>query len=81
MATRKIASRALAAGCTAVLKPAEAAPLMSLLFGELLAKAGLPAGVVSVILSSRPAEVSKALRAYPDPKYAAFANPFSAAGA
>jgi succinate-semialdehyde dehydrogenase / glutarate-semialdehyde dehydrogenase len=64
MATRKIAP-ALAAGCTAVLKPAEATPLTSLLFGELLADAGLPAGVLSVIPSSRPAEVSKALLADP----------------
>jgi succinate-semialdehyde dehydrogenase/glutarate-semialdehyde dehydrogenase len=64
MATRKIAP-ALAAGCTPVLKPAEATPLTSLLFGELLADAGLPAGVLSVIPSSRPAEVSKALLADP----------------
>jgi acyl-CoA reductase-like NAD-dependent aldehyde dehydrogenase len=40
---------ALAAGCTAVLKPAEQTPLSALRLGELALEAGLPAGVVNVI--------------------------------
>ncbi|GAA4173790.1 NAD-dependent succinate-semialdehyde dehydrogenase [Gryllotalpicola koreensis] len=48
MATRKIAP-ALAAGCTVVLKPAEATPLTALYFARLLEEIGLPAGVVNVV--------------------------------
>ncbi|MEV5837688.1 aldehyde dehydrogenase family protein [Nocardia sp. NPDC052112] len=44
----KLAS-ALAAGCTVVLKPAEDAPLTSLLLAELVAEAGFPPGVLNVI--------------------------------
>jgi len=40
---------ALAAGCTAVVKPAEQTPLTALMLGELLLRAGLPAGVVNVV--------------------------------
>lgn len=40
---------ALAAGCTCVLKPPEEAPLSSLLLGELLMEAGVPAGVMNVV--------------------------------
>jgi betaine-aldehyde dehydrogenase len=40
---------ALAAGCTAVLKPAPATPLTTLLLAELTAEAGIPPGVVNVI--------------------------------
>ncbi|WP_299517906.1 NAD-dependent succinate-semialdehyde dehydrogenase [uncultured Serinicoccus sp.] len=60
MATRKIAP-ALAAGCTAVLKPAELTPLTSLLFATLLEEAGLPAGVVNVITTTSSADVSAPL--------------------
>jgi succinate-semialdehyde dehydrogenase/glutarate-semialdehyde dehydrogenase len=56
MATRKIAP-ALAAGCAVVLKPAEDTPLTALLLAQLLAEAGVPAGVVNVITTDRPAEV------------------------
>lgn len=48
MATRKIAP-AIAAGCTMVLKPAALTPLTSLLLTQVLAEAGLPAGVLNVI--------------------------------
>ncbi|WP_454294881.1 NAD-dependent succinate-semialdehyde dehydrogenase [Salana multivorans] len=51
MATRKIAP-AIAAGCTAVVKPASLTPLTTLAFVELLARAGLPAGVVNVVPTS-----------------------------
>ncbi len=40
---------ALICGNTAVLKPAEDTPLMSLLFAELLAESGLPKGVLNVV--------------------------------
>jgi succinate-semialdehyde dehydrogenase/glutarate-semialdehyde dehydrogenase len=48
MGTRKIAP-ALAAGCTVVLKPASETPLTMLLLAELLAEAGVPAGVVNIL--------------------------------
>ena len=50
MATRKIGP-ALAAGCTAVLKPASDTPLTALAIGKLFAEAGLPAGVLNVLPS------------------------------
>jgi succinate-semialdehyde dehydrogenase/glutarate-semialdehyde dehydrogenase len=48
MATRKIAP-ALAAGCTAVVKPAQQTPLSMLAFAKILEEVGLPAGVVNVV--------------------------------
>lgn len=48
MVARKVAA-ALAAGCTMVLKPAEATPLSALAQAELLDRAGAPAGVINVI--------------------------------
>jgi aldehyde dehydrogenase (NAD+) len=39
----------LATGCTLVLKPAEEAPLSALLMAEIMAAAGLPAGVINVV--------------------------------
>jgi phenylacetaldehyde dehydrogenase len=40
---------ALAAGCSSVLKPAEETPLTALELGEILAQAGVPAGVVNIL--------------------------------
>ncbi|MEW1836036.1 NAD-dependent succinate-semialdehyde dehydrogenase [Microbacterium sp. NPDC079995] len=57
MATRKIAP-ALAAGCTVVIKPAELTPLTTLFFAQLLAEAGVPAGVVNVITTASSSSVS-----------------------
>lgn len=48
MVTRKLAP-ALAAGCTAVLKPAPETPLTALALAELAMRAGLPAGVLNVV--------------------------------
>lgn len=48
MITRK-AGPALAAGCTMVVKPASQTPLTALALGELANRAGVPAGVFSVI--------------------------------
>ena len=49
MATRKIGP-ALAAGCTMVIKPPTETPLTTLAVVEVLERAGLPKGVVNVIL-------------------------------
>ena len=48
MAAWKLAP-ALAAGCTIVLKPAEAAPLSAIRLGELITEAGFPDGVVNIV--------------------------------
>jgi phenylacetaldehyde dehydrogenase len=48
MAVQKIAP-ALAAGCTLVLKPAEQTSLTALRFADLVAEAGIPAGVVNIV--------------------------------
>jgi succinate-semialdehyde dehydrogenase/glutarate-semialdehyde dehydrogenase len=48
MITRKVAP-ALAAGCTAVCKPATQTPYSALALAELAHRAGIPAGVVNVI--------------------------------
>ena len=41
---------ALAAGCSCVLKPAEETPLSTTLLGELMQEAGIPPGVVNIVL-------------------------------
>jgi succinate-semialdehyde dehydrogenase / glutarate-semialdehyde dehydrogenase len=48
MITRKVAP-ALAAGCTVVIKPAEATPYSALALAELAGRAGFPPGVLNVI--------------------------------
>ncbi|KKI36535.1 aldehyde dehydrogenase [Burkholderia vietnamiensis] len=55
---------ALAAGCTVVLKPSELSPLSALLFAEVLADAGVPAGVFNLV-SGTGAEVGAALSSHP----------------
>ena len=52
MATRKIGP-ALAAGCTVILKPASETPLTALAIVEILERAGVPKGVVNLILPSK----------------------------
>jgi len=64
MATRKIAP-AIAAGCTAIIKPAELTPLTTLYFARLLEEAGLPKGVLNVITTSTSKEVSAPIIADP----------------
>ncbi|WP_434772350.1 NADP-dependent succinate-semialdehyde dehydrogenase [Pseudomonas entomophila] len=51
MITRK-AGPALAAGCTMVLKPASQTPYSALALAELATRAGIPAGVLSVVTGS-----------------------------
>jgi succinate-semialdehyde dehydrogenase/glutarate-semialdehyde dehydrogenase len=60
MATRKIGP-ALAAGCAVVLKPAPETPLTALALADVLAEAGVPAGVVNVVPTSDAAGVVGAL--------------------
>jgi succinate-semialdehyde dehydrogenase/glutarate-semialdehyde dehydrogenase len=60
MITRKVGP-ALAAGCTAVIKPAEDTPLSALALAVLAEEAGVPAGVLNVITTSDSPAVGKAL--------------------
>ena len=56
---------ALAAGCTVVLKPSELSPLSALLFAEVIADAGVPAGVFNLVSGSGEA-VGAALSCHPE---------------
>ena len=56
MLTRKLAP-ALAAGCTVVLKPAEATPLCAIAVYKILEEAGVPAGVVNLVTAADPKPV------------------------
>ena len=61
MATRKIGP-AIAAGCTMILKPASETPLTALYIIDILERAGVPKGVVNLILPSNTgAQISKML--------------------
>lgn len=61
MATRKIGP-AIAAGCTMILKPAGETPLTALAIVDILERAGLPKGVLNVILPSKTGQmISKML--------------------
>ncbi|GAB3311766.1 aldehyde dehydrogenase family protein [Luteimonas notoginsengisoli] len=53
MVLQKLAA-ALATGCTAVLKPAELAPLSALLIGDLCREVGIPDGVVNIVTGTGP---------------------------
>ena len=55
----------LAAGCSAVLKPAEQTPLSALRLGELALEAGIPEGVLNVVTGTG-AEAGAAIAAHPD---------------
>jgi acyl-CoA reductase-like NAD-dependent aldehyde dehydrogenase len=56
---------ALAAGCTCVVKPSELTSGSTLMLGEILAEAGLPAGVVNIIAGTG-AEAGAPLTSHPD---------------
>jgi succinate-semialdehyde dehydrogenase/glutarate-semialdehyde dehydrogenase len=58
MITRKVAP-ALAAGCTIVLKPAEATPLSAVEIFKVLADAGIPAGVANLVTALDPAPIGE----------------------
>ena len=63
MITRKVAP-ALAAGCTIVVKPALQTPLSALALAELALRAGVPAGVFSVV-TGRNAPIGRSLTGNP----------------
>ncbi|MCF0083317.1 aldehyde dehydrogenase family protein, partial [Streptomyces lomondensis] len=52
---------AIAAGCTMVLKPAPQTPLSSLALAEILTEAGLPEGVLNIVVTSDAAGVVEPL--------------------
>lgn len=56
MATRKLGP-ALAAGCTAILKPPAETPLTALWVANVLQRAGAPDGVVNVVTTSKSSEM------------------------
>jgi succinate-semialdehyde dehydrogenase/glutarate-semialdehyde dehydrogenase len=60
MATRKIGP-ALAAGCTVVLKPAHDTPLTALAIADILLRAGVPNGVVNVVVADPPGPAVEAM--------------------
>src|SRR5437016_9598057 len=69
MAAWKLAP-ALAAGNTIVLKPAETTPLTSLMLGEIIQEAGLPAGVVNIVTGGP--QAGAAVAGHPDVDKIAF---------
>jgi aldehyde dehydrogenase (NAD+) len=56
---------AIAAGCTMVLKPSELAPLDAIMLAEVMAEAGVPAGVFNLVNGDGPG-VGQAIAAHPD---------------
>jgi succinate-semialdehyde dehydrogenase/glutarate-semialdehyde dehydrogenase len=58
MITRKVAP-ALAAGCTIVLKPAEATPLCAIEIFKILAEAEIPAGVANLVTAADPKPIGE----------------------
>ncbi|KHN48862.1 Succinate-semialdehyde dehydrogenase, mitochondrial [Glycine soja] len=63
MITRKVGP-ALACGCTVVIKPSELTPLTALAAAELSIQAGIPPGVVNVVMGNAP-DIGDALLASP----------------
>ncbi|KAL5568763.1 hypothetical protein UlMin_025338 [Ulmus minor] len=63
MITRKVGP-ALASGCTVVIKPSELTPLTALAAAELSLQAGIPPGVVNVVMGNAP-DIGNALLASP----------------
>ena len=60
MITRKCAP-ALAAGCPVVIKPASETPLSALAIAELADQAGIPHGILNVVVGTKSSEIGKAL--------------------
>lgn len=71
MITRKVGP-ALAAGCAAVVKPSSASPLSALAAAELASRAGLPAGLLSIITSTNSGAVGEELTTNPTVRKVSF---------
>ncbi len=71
MLTRKIGP-ALAAGCTVVLKPAEATPLCAKAIYDIFHDAGVPPGVVNLVTASDPKPIGDILTSDPRVKKLTF---------
>ena len=69
--TRKIAP-ALAAGCPVVLKPASAPPLTALALAEIMHEAGLPAGVMTVVVGKHSSPLAEVFLRQPQVRKIAF---------
>jgi len=64
MITRKIAP-ALAAGCTVVMKPAEATPMCAIAMFKIFEEAGLPEGVVNLVTGLDPKPIGSVFTSHP----------------
>lgn len=64
MLARKLAP-ALAAGCTVVAKPAAETPFSALALGYLALQAGIPAGVINILPSTRAQQIGEELTSNP----------------
>ncbi len=64
MITRKVGP-ALAAGCTVVLKPAEATPLCAVAMFEIFEAAGIPPGVVNLVTALDPKPIGEVFTSHP----------------
>lgn len=62
---------ALAAGCTAVVKPATQTPLTAMVLADILNEAGLPDGVYNVV-TGRGSDIGDALTGHPDVNHVTF---------
>ena len=71
MLTRKMGP-ALAAGCTMVLKPAEATPLCAKAVFEIFHDAGVPAGVINMVTAAKPAPIGDVFTSDPRVKKLTF---------
>jgi succinate-semialdehyde dehydrogenase/glutarate-semialdehyde dehydrogenase len=65
MIARK-AGPALGAGCTIVIKPATETPLSALSMCELADRAGIPKGVINVVVGNNSREIGQVLTQHPD---------------
>ncbi|WP_237152609.1 NAD-dependent succinate-semialdehyde dehydrogenase [Oryzibacter oryziterrae] len=70
MITRKVAP-ALAVGCTAIIKPAMETPLTALALVALAERAGIPAGVLSVV-TGRAAPIGEVMTSHPAVRVVSF---------
>jgi succinate-semialdehyde dehydrogenase/glutarate-semialdehyde dehydrogenase len=64
MPARKVAP-ALAAGCTVVLRPSRATPLVAIEMFRILREAGMPAGVANIVTGTNSAEAGRELAEHP----------------